>query len=93
MDRSEIRKQLEENVCRAKQRLDRASARFEEVMNAVPSGIPYPDNIEQINAASREHEFALFALNKALRVQNEFILDGIIPPELTALKNFDRPLR
>jgi hypothetical protein len=93
MDRSEIRKQLEENVCRAKQRLDRASARFDEVMNAVPSGIPYPDNIEQINAASREYEFALFAVTKALRVQGEFILDGIIPPEFAALENFDGPLQ
>jgi hypothetical protein len=82
MEQSRILLRLEEDLIKARERRNRASARFDEAMSGAPSGIPYPDSTERLRIASKEYTLALEAVKGALKKQNDFLIHGIVPPEM-----------
>lgn len=84
--RAGILRSLQDKLREAREWRERASARFEEVTRAGPSGLPYPDSVDRIKAASNEYTLALNAFNDALKEQNDYIVHGKIPPGLEQRK-------
>ena len=88
--REGILRSLQNNLREAREWRERASARFDEVTRAGPGGIPYPDSVDRIKAASKEYSLALNAFENALKEQNEYILHGKIPPRAGAEETYRR---
>jgi hypothetical protein len=82
MERARILQQLEEDLAKAREWRNRASARFDEAISHAPSAIPYPDSTERVKVASKEYTLALQAVQDALKKQSDFLLRGILPPGL-----------
>jgi|SRR5579863_2344088 len=78
MERDRILHALQAELEAAKQSRDAASQRFDEIISHVPSGIPYPDNVERIRQASREYTSTQQAVMLALNRLNEFLAHGTV---------------
>src|ERR1700683_629711 len=76
MDRAEVLRQLEENLFNAQKRRGRRSARFDEAIKGIPSGGHRPNNLEIIQAASKEYTLALEAVRNAVRLHTDFLTYG-----------------
>ena len=59
------------------ERRNEAASRFHELTVTVPSGIPFPDNVTRIKAASQEYTSALQAVEDASKAQADFLLNGL----------------
>jgi hypothetical protein len=82
MERAQVRQRLEEDLTKARERRNQATARFDQAIGTAPSaGIPYPDSSERLRNASKELTLALEAVKVALKRQNDFLLHGIEPPD------------
>ena len=73
---------LQEEFRAAVQRRDQASAHFDEVRRAVPSGLPHPDGTQRIHNASRELSAARKEMMKAHNRLNDYLGLGIVPEDL-----------
>ena len=73
---------LQEEFHAAVQRRDLASAYFDEVRRAVPSGLPHPDGTQLIRNASRDYSAALDGLTRAVLRVTHFEVTGVIPDDL-----------
>ena len=82
VDPQKIRQLLQDDFDAAQQRRIKASKRFTEVMDDVPSGIPQPDGTDRIKMASREYKDSREAASAAMKRLSDFMIRGIIPPEL-----------
>ena len=82
VESQEIRQVLQGAFDAAQQRLIEASKRFTEVMDDIPSGIPHPDGTDRIHQASRECKDSREAASAAMKRLSDFMIGGIIPPEL-----------
>src|SRR6266446_6986735 len=73
---------LQEEFHAAVQRRDLASAYFDEVRKAVPSGLPHPDGTQRITNASRDYSAALDGLTRAVLRVTHFEVTGVVPEDL-----------
>lgn len=71
-----------ETTLDSEQRRIAASERFTQIMGEVPSGLPHSDGTHRIRLASREYADALAEAVLAMTRLNEFLVRGIIPPDL-----------
>ena len=81
-DEESILRILRQDLQAALQRRESASAQFDEATAPAPSGLPYPDNVHQIQMASREYCKARTAVLNATTRLNEFLIHGTVPREL-----------
>jgi len=77
-----VRQVLQDEVTAAKQRLDVSTAKFDEVIQDIPSGIPHSDGAQRIWNVSRAHALARGDLMTAIRRLNAFVVHGTIPEDL-----------
>ena len=82
-DYQRIRGTLEKQFQEALKRRNAASAYFEEVSRAIPSGLPNPDGTQRIINASAEYSVALKAVTRAVQRIADFQVHGIVPEELS----------
>ena len=68
-----------------------ASRHFDDVISHVPSGIPYPDNVDRIRQASREYNDAQRAVLLATSRLNEFLANGTVPERIPEAKETADP--
>ncbi len=73
---------LKDEVAEAKQRLDKASADFDEVSDETRAELASEDGSLRIVNASRDYARARHDLMTALRRLNAFILEGTVPGDL-----------
>lgn len=74
MEREQILYALRADLEAAIKNRDAVSGHFDDVISHVPSGIPYPDNVERIRQASREYTIAQQALMLATDRLNDFLI-------------------
>ena len=82
LDSAKIRQALHQDLRIAHEKRDRASARLNEVMNDIPSGIPSPDGTDRIRQASQQSRDAQKEVMDALTRLNNFLIHGTIPAEM-----------
>lgn len=82
VDAQDVRQLLQDDFDAAQNRRIDASKRFAEVIDDIPSGIPHPDGTDRIRLASREYSASRVAATEAMRRLSDFLIRGIIPPEL-----------
>jgi hypothetical protein len=82
MTRREIRKRLREDVKRLALETQLASARFNEILNDIPSCIPNSDGAQRIRNASIENAAAQTRLRRAMKREADFMLHGTVPEDL-----------
>jgi hypothetical protein len=80
--RPEILRIIKQRLERAQTRRREAGQRFEEALKT-PSGIQGADGALLIRAASQEYSRTLADLYKAIEEQNNFLLHGVIPQDLS----------
>ena len=78
-DGDEVRAALQNEVIAAASRLQKASARFTEVIDSIPSRLPHPGGIERILNASGELAAARKAMMTAHSRWDDFVSRGVIP--------------
>jgi hypothetical protein len=83
MQREEILRILKTELSLAEHRRDAAAAFFREIIGNIPSGIPHPDGVERIRAASHDYRRALNEAATASARLNEFLAQGTIPPDIS----------
>jgi len=72
MENYELLRHLEDNLQKARQWRERASAEFDSAIQALPAG--RPDRQDRLAAASKEYSLALEAVNLALREYNDLVV-------------------
>jgi hypothetical protein len=82
MDRESILRVLRQDLDEARKRREIASARFDEVLKDIPSGVPYPDSAKRIQRVSSEYAETQTAALSALMRPNDFLIYGTVPPGL-----------
>ena len=82
MEHEEVMKILQDDVTCAKQQLDDANRRFDDVIREVPSLLPHPDGVQRIKNVSRDLALSHNELNEAVERLNNFVLQGTIPQDL-----------
>jgi len=55
---------------------------LDEIVSAVPSGLPHPDGAFRVEQVGREYRRALASYRNALHRYTDFVLHGIIPEDL-----------
>src|SRR5438270_2754959 len=78
----QIQNRLVNDMVEATARVNLANQAFYEVMNQVPTGLPYPDGAQRIQNASRELDLARKQMQKAHTRLTEYMDRGIVPEEL-----------
>jgi hypothetical protein len=63
-----------------------ASARFDSLVKAAPSGLPSPDGSPRIHKAGRERSAALQHYMQALKVFSEYALRHTLPDHFLSAK-------
>jgi hypothetical protein len=79
MEKEQILQRLRDDLQKAREHRNEAARRFHEITDQVPTGIPYPDNVDRIKAASQEYASAIQAVEEASKAQSDFLLYGMIP--------------
>lgn len=82
LDNEQIRQAFHQDLRIAHEKRDRASARLNEVMNDIPSGIPSPDGTDRIRQASQQSRDAQKEVMDSLTRLNNFLIHGTIPADL-----------
>jgi hypothetical protein len=59
-----------------------ANRDFNDVIDGLPSGLPYPDGATRVNNASKEISAARIELMKAHNRLNDFLSRGTVPEDL-----------
>jgi hypothetical protein len=78
----EIEKILAEDLQRATAHYREQSARFQQVIGDVPSGLPYPDGSLRVQQVSAAYKTASAELRSALNRYQMFFVQGIVPDDL-----------
>ena len=82
MDSEAVHTRLQQDLSEARKKARIALDRFNAILTETPTGIPYPDGVQHIRAASREHSAAREAVMSALRRLNDFVIHGTIPEDM-----------
>lgn len=82
MHRLSIERRLEREIAQARARKLLAAQAFQDVLNAVPSGIPVPDSNLRIRQARAEYDRALEACRIAVGRFADFAAKGIVPADI-----------
>ena len=82
MDREAVLKILEERLLAARQREKEASRSFNKIVSDVPSGVPYPDSVSQVERAARSYRSAMQEVRAAQEQMTRFALQGVVPEDL-----------
>jgi hypothetical protein len=77
-----VRQALHQDVRMAHERRESAAARFHEIINQIPSGIPSPDGVDRIRQASHHWSYAQREVVDAQKRLENFLMYGTIPTEL-----------
>ena len=75
---SDPQQEFRSEVERARQAYRISLARFQEVVNDAPSGLPYPDGTTRVSQAGLEVRRALAQYMQAVKRQNEFAVNRAI---------------
>ena len=81
-NRQQVWQQLWDQLAKAREVHVTASARFDLLVNAGPSGLPHPDGSLLIQNANREANMALQCYIQALKRFSDFTLYGKVPADL-----------
>ena len=82
MDRESILRRLEAKVRITTQQRERAARDFADSTRK-PNAIPYPDSVGYVHCVSEKYQRAIRAAEKAFMDQTNFVLKGIVPPDLS----------
>jgi hypothetical protein len=82
MSPGEILRLLRDELKTAQQRREVASEHFDQTILEVPTGIPYPDNVQRILRASHEYTRTQEEMLMAVKRLNDYLSHGIVPPHL-----------
>jgi hypothetical protein len=77
-----IREILRQEVLETTATLKELSEEFNALLNAIPSGVPYPDGTHRIQLASRTLSAARKDMIRAHSRLNDFLSRGVVPEEL-----------
>ena len=78
----QIRRALGADIAEATARVSEANRKFSETMDRFPSGLPHPDGVRRIQAASNELTVARKDMMTAHKRLNDYIEHGIVPEDL-----------
>src|SRR5579864_4502698 len=85
MDNKRIHEILKDEFETAKQTMNLASQRFNEVVRDIPSGLPHPDGTQRIHNVGRELADAREKLAAAITRLNDFVSREVVPEDLRDL--------
>ena len=75
-------RQLVEQLRAARAQYAAARENFDAVISEVPSGLPHPDGVMRIEQAGKESRRTRELYTKALMRYSDFVLHGVVPPDL-----------
>ena len=78
----QIRRTLLQDVLELHARINEATRELEAVTGQIPSGLPHPDGVQRIKAASNRLAIARKKLVKAHRRLHDHFGRGIVPEDL-----------
>ncbi len=84
LTRTETLETLAGELYSAHKRFREARRYVDAIIAETPDAIPDPDRIHRMANAVREEKDAREALKRAVKRNSEFILNGIVPDDLTA---------
>ena len=82
----EIQNALRSHLEFTREQCQRTAAAFHEVFSFVPAEGSLADHIKRIETAKSRHAEALTEFNHALRQWNEYIIGGVVPEQVPAVK-------
>jgi hypothetical protein len=85
MDHKRVHEILKDEFETAKQKMNLASRRFNEVVRDIPSGLPHPDGTQRIHNLGRELADAREKLAAAIARLNDFVSREVVPEDLRDL--------
>src|SRR5579859_867650 len=82
LSQEQVRRILLRHIAETTARADAASAEFNVIMSAIPTGIPNPDGAQKIHQASRDLAAARKEMMRAHSRLNDFLTSGVIPEDV-----------
>ena len=73
---------LRADVDRAQVRYRSEAAKFRQIRQDIPSGIPHPDGVMRIRQSGEAHSAALAAYISALKRFTDFVVKRVVPNDL-----------